>query len=170
MNSKSDSESTLVESSDSFIVVESNNVEVHVRATFTTGIYTNSEPEVTRNQSSCCGNNNNQKRDSLLSMEERPTKMTKRYIKIESEPVEVKVLPTFPSMKFTLQERYTMINCFGVYYRIGCKDITYDEIPMKLYQDDITRTYDKFCKLCNDESEKLLSVHDETCFLCDNLL
>ena len=82
--------------------------------------------------------------------------MTKRYNKIEPEPVEVNVLPPFPPMEFTLQQLYTMINCDGVYDNIQCKDITYDEIPMRLYQDAITRTYDKFCKFCNDEFEEFL--------------
>ena len=86
-------------------------------------------------------------------MEERPTKMTKINNNIEPESVEVNVLPPFPPMEFTLQQLYTMINCDGVYDNIRCKDITYDDIPMRLYQDAITRTYDKFCKFCNDEFE-----------------
>ena len=32
---------------------------------------------------------------------------------------------------------------------------------MRLYQDAITRTYDKFCKFCNDEFENWLSLNDD---------
>ena len=103
--------------------------------------------------------NSNRKRYSLLSMEERPTKITKIDNNIEPESVEVNVLPPFPPMDFTLQELYTMINCAGVYDRIRCKDITNDEIPIRLYQNAITRTYDKFCKFCNDEFENWLSLN-----------
>ena len=68
-----------------------------------------------KNHSSRGDINSNRKRDSLLSMEERPTKMTKIDNHIEPESVEVNILPPFPPMEFTLQELYAMINCDGVY-------------------------------------------------------
>ena len=43
---------------------------------------------------------------------------------------------------------------------------------MRLYQDAITRTYDKFCKFCNDEFENWLSLNDDDDegFLCEAIL
>ena len=116
--SQSDSEIASLESIDATTVVKNNKVEVDVRATTTSCISQNSECEVTKNHPSRDDINSNRKKDSLLSMEERPTKMTKIHNHIEPESVEVNILPPFPPMEFTLQELYAMINCDGVYDNI----------------------------------------------------
>ena len=107
------SEIASLESIDATTVVKNNKVEVDVRATSPSCNSQNSECEFTKNHFSRGDINSNRKRDLLLSMEERPTKMTK-INNIEPESVEVTVLPPFPPMEFTLQQLYAMINCAEV--------------------------------------------------------